>query len=307
MTNVDPPAFIAGMAETVSVMHELCSAIADAPARHGNLPSGTPNVAMSDLQAESRFAARFGDDWPGPVRDTQTFGGMTLIAASDYGHCYAQLFTEERAPVYGHLVLARAGLEACVISSWLNDPQIETEERIKRGLCELVYSTREVQRLGIDRQNAATNIEAYERMGAVLGWDIRDNRGKPVVGGAQRPSIGPSIAEMVLGDRSRDLGKVQWSYLSAVVHVTWWGIRQGVVEGPGNDVGIGPSIAMIGTESKAVNTQSLCLLRALRHAGAARLTMMGWLDDVWQAAARKSEAHERALLEWIVSTIPRSD
>jgi hypothetical protein len=83
-----------------------------------------------------------------------------------------------------------------------------------------------------------------------------------------------------------------------------WGIRQAVVQGPDNDVGIGPSVAMIGTDSKAVNTQSLCLLRALRHAGTARLTMMGWLDDEWQAVVRQSEAHERALQEWILSTMP---
>ena len=131
MTNVDPPAFIARMADTVAAMRGLCSAIASGPARHGNLPSAAANVAMSDLQAEARFAERFGEDWLGPVRDTQTFGGMTLVAASDYGQCYAELYTGDRAPVYGHLVLARAGLEACVISSWLNDPRIDTMERIK--------------------------------------------------------------------------------------------------------------------------------------------------------------------------------
>lgn len=93
MANVDPPAFIAGMAETVTVMRGLCSAITDAPVRHGNLPSGTLNAAMSDLQAEAKFVSRLGEDWLDPVRDTQNFGGMTLIAATDYGQCYAQLFT----------------------------------------------------------------------------------------------------------------------------------------------------------------------------------------------------------------------
>ena len=61
---------------------------------------------------------------------------------------------------------------------------------------------------------------------------------------------------------------------------------------------------MIGTESNAVNTQSLCLLRALRHAGTARFTMMGWLDDDWNEAAQQSATHELALLKWIVSTAP---
>jgi hypothetical protein len=33
MTNIDPPAFIAGMDDTVSAMRGLCSAIASAPTR----------------------------------------------------------------------------------------------------------------------------------------------------------------------------------------------------------------------------------------------------------------------------------
>jgi hypothetical protein len=304
MTSVEPSAFITGMKDTVAAMRALCSAIAGGPARHGHLPSAATNVAMSDLAAEGKYAERFGDDWLGPVRDTQTFGGMTLVAASDYGDCYADLFTGARAPVYGHLVVARAALEACVVSSWLNDPKIETEERIKRGLCELFYSTWEVRRLKVEEEGAAANVEAYERMASQSGWEVKNNRGKPVISGTQRPSIGPSIAEMVLGDRTQDLGKVQWSYLSSVVHVTWWGIRQAVVEGPGDDIGLGPSTGMIGTESNAVNTQSLCLLRALRHAGTARFTMMGWLDDDWNEAAQQSATHELALLKWIVSTAP---
>lgn len=68
MKSVDPPAFIAGMKDTVAVMRALCSVIAGPPARHGHLPSGAPNVAMSDLAAESNYAQRFGEDWLGPVR-----------------------------------------------------------------------------------------------------------------------------------------------------------------------------------------------------------------------------------------------
>jgi hypothetical protein len=303
MSNVEPSAFIAGMKDTVESMKALCSAIDGAPDRHGHLPSPSLCVAMSDLAAEAKFANRFGEDWTAPVRDTHTFGGMTILAATDYGHCYAEMFAGNRAPVFGHLVVARAALEACVISAWLNDPTVETEERIKRGLCELFYSTWEVNRLEIDVEGAAANEAAYRRIASRFEWEVRNNRGKPVVDGTQRPSIAASIAQMVLADNTRPLGKVQWSYLSSVVHSTWWGIRQAVVEGP-RDSGLGPSVAMIGTESRAVNNQSLCLLRALRYAGTARLTTMGWLDDVWRDAAQRSEAHESALLKWIVTTLP---
>ena len=158
-----------------------------------------------------------------------------------------------------------------------------------------------VQRLQIDEQGAAANRAAHRRMATSLGWQIRENRGKPVIDGTQRPGIATGIAEMVLGDGGRDLGRVQWSYLSSVMHVTWYGLRQSIVEGPADDVRIGPSIASVGTQSRSVNAQSLCLLRALRYAGTGRMTMMGWLDDEWHQAAHQSETHERALLEWIIA------
>jgi hypothetical protein len=105
-----------------------------------------------------------GPDWElALVRDTHTFDSMTLVAATDYGHCYASLFEGNRVPVYGHLALARAALEACVVSLWLNHPRIVTEERLKRGLCEQLYSTREVLRLGLGDTAKAAENEAMWR------------------------------------------------------------------------------------------------------------------------------------------------
>jgi hypothetical protein len=37
-------------------------------------------------------------------------GGVTLLAATDYARCFADLFDGQRAPVFGHLALARAAL-----------------------------------------------------------------------------------------------------------------------------------------------------------------------------------------------------
>ncbi len=298
---VDAPAFLAGMADTVGRMRALCAAIVEAPARHGHQPSAQ-SVAMSDIAKESQYAKRCGEDWLAPVGDTHTFGAMTLLAASDYGRCYADLFAGDRAPVYGHLVLARAGLEACVISAWLNNPRIGVEERVKRGLCELVYSAWEMVRLKIDDKGKAADLVArHERNASALGWDLKRDREKPAIDGTKRPSIPTGIAEMTTGDSAKDLGRVQWNYLSSVMHVTWWGLGQGVVEPPTAPVGLSPSTAMVGTQSKAVNGQSLCLLRAIRQAGTARLTLMGWLDDAWAEAERASMVHENALLKWIAS------
>jgi hypothetical protein len=78
------------------------------------------------------------------------------------------------------MVVARAALEACVISSWLNDPQIETEERIKRGLCEMLYSTQEVKRLALEGDDrSAIAEETWLRVGPVLVDSARHARGDP--------------------------------------------------------------------------------------------------------------------------------
>jgi hypothetical protein len=259
---------------------------------------------MDDLAAEARYQKACGTDWELPVRDTHTFGGLTVVAATDYGHCYATLFEGDRVPVYGYLALARAGLEACVVSRWLNDPRIDTEERVKRGLCEQLYSTWEVLRLDLDDPSKAMdNDAAWRRCATTLGWAVeKDRTGKPIVGGARRPNIAQQISELVVGRGDRPLGRALVSYLSAVIHVTWYGLRPGVVEPPKADA-LGPSLAMVGTDSKTVNPQSYGLLRAIRQAGAARQTLMGWNDDeVWKNAAAQSEAHEAVLLERIVQS-----
>ena len=135
-----------------------------------------------------------------------------------------------------------------------------------------------------------------------MGWNVRQVGGrKPQVGGVTRPRVGDRIAEIVVGDGTADLGKVQWSYLSAVIHGTWHGLVQAIMDKPSVDGHLGPPLAMIGTSSKSVNAQSVCLLRAIRYAGQSRLTTMGWIDDEWIKAAKGSENHERELIKWIIS------
>jgi len=293
------PAFVVGMAETVAVMRGLCAAAVEASDRHGHQPT-VPSVAISDISHENGFIARWGDDWPTPVQDAHTFGGMMLMAATDFGYSYASLFTGDRAPVYGHLALARAGLEASIVGSWISDPKIETEQRLKRTLCEQLYSAMEVKRLKIDKGIASANVERFKRCAMAMDWAVGEQGRKPVVDGTTRPSVSKSIAEIVVGDGSADLGRVQWSYLSAVIHGTWHGLVQANVDRPSAIGPLGPGLAMVGTSSKSVNAQSVCLLRAIRNVGTGRLTMIGWLDEEWTKAAQRSESHERALVKWIV-------
>jgi hypothetical protein len=66
----------------------------------------------------------------------------------------------------------------------------------------------------------------------------------------------------------------------------------------------GQSLAEIGTKSSSVYAQAICVLKALRKAGEARLLLMGWTDDEWNAARRRSEAHEAALVRAFTAVQP---
>ena len=77
-----------------------------------------------------------------------------------------------------------------------------------------------------DKGKAAELVARQERNASALGWEITRDRDKPVIEGTKRPSIPAGIAEMATGDRAKDLGRVQWSYLSSVMHVTWRGVGQ---------------------------------------------------------------------------------
>jgi hypothetical protein len=293
-SSTGPDGFREAMRPTVEAIRDLTEAIRDAPERHGSLPSAE-SVAMAEINAQAQSYQKL-SDWEAPLGDTHTFGAMTLLAASDYAWTFAEAFTGSRAPVYGHLVVARSALEAAVVSNWLNDPRVSPLDRIKRGLTEQLYSAKELVRLKID-EKAKVRVAYWKTVATRFGWAVAEANGKPVIDGTKRPSVPLGINELLLGDDQQGgLGRVQWSYLSAVSHVTWYGLRQAIIELPKEQSISGHSLAGVGTESRAVYSQALCVLKALRRAATARMVLMGWVDQSWESACRASAAHERVLL-----------
>jgi hypothetical protein len=100
-----------------------------------------------------------------------------------------------------------------------------------------------------------------------------------------------------VSDEASRIGKLQWSRLSAVSHVTWFGLRSALMldDGAAN-IATGLTTVPVGTDSSAVSVQALCVIKALRQAATARFTLMGWQDDDWNTASRLAEQHELALL-----------
>lgn len=290
---VDYAAFRECMAPTVETLRLFTQEVEDVPLRFGRLPSAS-SQAMAEIATEAKdFAKR--TSWTTPITDTHSFGAMTLLAASDYVRTYADAIDADRTPVYGHLVVARSALEACVISAWLNEPAIQPAERVKRGLCEQLYNGMELVRLNIE-DDARERVDTWKAVAAGFDWSVEKDRDKPVVDGVKRPSIPAGIAALLVNEPESRIGRVQWSYLSAVSHVTWYGLRQALPDQLEEQHLAGPPLAPVGTTSSSVTMQAVCVLIALRKTATSRFALMGWDDPKWRAACDRAKAHESALL-----------
>jgi hypothetical protein len=286
-------AFRQALAPTIAAVRDLADAVGERPERHGHQPNASSR-AMEEVAVEAQFAAR-SSGWKEPVRDTHTFGGMTLTAAADFARSFAVLIDADSTPVYGHLVVARSVFDASVVSAWLNDPKADASARVKRGLCEQLYSAMELVRLRLE-DDASEQRTLWKERAKSLGWPVKVANNKPMVGDTSRPSAPSGIAELLVGDDQARIGRMQWSYLSAVSHVTWYGLRQAITS-PAPTPGLGGGLASYGTTSSSVRAHALCVLIALRKAADARFVLMGWADEGWLAACARAQEHELMLLQ----------
>lgn len=276
---------------TVSALHELARAVVDVPERHMRLPSEASR-AMRELQAEALTYGR-SDIWESPVSDTHAFGGVALFSVVDLTRTFASSLLADPTPVYGHLVVARAVFEAAGVAAWLNEPAVEVDERVRRGLAEHIYNAWELDRLAIE-DDTEDRIYRWEGVASRFSWDVKNNRGKPIVGGSGRPSVGDGIDRLV-GTVGRRLGKAQWSYLSSVTHGTFYGLRQSITSAS-NETPFDPPLAEFRTVLTDVWPQTLCVSKALREAAHRRFVLFGWTDEEWTTARQEAFRQEVTLL-----------
>jgi hypothetical protein len=293
---IGPEEFREAMTPTVTVLRALTAVVVEISDRHANPES----QGFRELETEAELSKR--SAWESPITDTHTFGRVTLRAAADHARTFAEIFDTLRPPLYGHLAVARAALEASVISDWLNEPGIAYLERIKRGMCERLYSANEVMQLGI-QAGADKTLAEYEADAVSFGWQARfDQYGRPSVDGTSRPSIPDGITSLLARGTSGNLGPLLWSRLSAVTHAAWWGLEWAFDLERVTPAGPGLAKVAIGTESAKVAIPAVAILRALRAAATDQFTLMGWNHDAsWQSVYRAAEAHERQLTEAFAS------
>lgn len=286
------------MAPTVSIINDLADAFGAMPGRFGNRPK-EPSRAMDELAAEAKsYLGK--SPWTEPVQGTHSLGAFALLAAADSLRAYATLFDNDKAPVYAHLVLARAVCEASVVGAWLNDPAVEVDERIRRGVVERLQSARQQYRIKEFRPKSKKVAADMKAVAAVFNWTVEPGK-RPddtQIGDTKRPSIGPGATSILVDLVGSAIGQTLWSYLSGVMHATWYALAQAVLVPPTDQPGsLVPSLAGVGTDSGSVNTQSMCVLRLFTVAAQRRVTLMGWQTDEWVAATQRADQLREALLK----------
>jgi hypothetical protein len=206
--------------------------------------------------------------------------------------------------VFGHLVLTRSVIEACSVSHRLNDPAITPDRRQRRELRELIYSAEQGKHLKMEDPGvAAQRVADWNQVATDLGWAVTRERGRPVVDSENRPSVPAALDGFLTKTGSAELGRAMWGYLSGVDHGTWFALGQSFVTEP-TQTGLGPSVAMVGTESRSVYIAAFLMLRCLRSAADTLVTYKGWGDEAWAASSKIVAEHERVLLHRIVAMAP---
>jgi hypothetical protein len=182
-----------------------------------------------------------------------------------------------------------------VVSAWLNEPGVEPLERAKRGLVEQLYSAREVERLRLP--GSSRNDDWWLNVADDLGWSVTWDNRKPVVDGTKRPSIPAGISRLIVDDEEQKLGRALWSRLSAVTHVSWWGVNWAIML-PGSEPDAAGFVTVdIGTDQAAVAEQAFCILRALQAAANERAILVGFHSDKrWQQSRGEADQLAVALL-----------
>jgi hypothetical protein len=283
------------MGPMIGALRALANAVEAVGERHGDTPAAD-SQAMAELAGEAKYAER-SDGWEAPVSEAHTMGSVVLRAATDAVRTFAATFAgAEQPPLYGHLVIARAALQASVVASWLSEPDIAFEERVKRALCESLYSQKELKRVASSPHVEKTLVQ-IKGWADALGWEYKFDGRVPVIEGTRRPSMSDGLRRLLVSAEEDQLGHLLWSRLSAVDHALWWGLVWAFHLDDVDTSGSGFATVAVGANSSKVALQAYAILRSLRCAAADRIELMGWSDDEWSEAVSPARQQERKLLE----------
>lgn len=248
----------------------------DGPRRQPHVDS----AAMREIADQSAYAGTWDSH---PVDTALTHIGLLLTAGEDAMLSFAELVSADRTPIYSYLPVARSGMEWLALAHWLSDPDAGIKERVRRSLNERIASAYEQTRLpGGANPEPERQIRLLEA--SCLGYSLTPSKkGRLRVLAPERPSITGHIQRLLAGD---DVGKLLYSYLSAISHGTIWGLVQSAK--PLDPTAKGPVVtAGLVVSEKDIAMLSVALITAHITAFGGYVQLLGWEIPEWRAAVAR--------------------
>lgn len=286
--HVEHEVFVAAVRPFSDLLQKLVATGYDSRQDLGFTP-GPEADALAELEQQATFAGVWDS---APIDTAASHVGLLLVAGEDAMRTYAHAIVAEDTPLYAHLPIARAGIEALAMAAWLGEPRIGAKERVRRSINERIYSAIQQERLpeGLNpepgrRQRLLAAVEAgFAR--------TQSKRGQPAYLAPARPSITKLVINALDDDR---LGRTVYSYFSAVSHGALWGLTQALVPqaGPSEDQGT----AGLEHSSLGIGLYALALASAHITAWDGWRQHMGWESPGWLEAVAEARRLAKAIGE----------
>jgi hypothetical protein len=269
---------------------------------NGQIPAAD-SPGMRELAEQQRFVNQA---WTQPVDNAHSIVSLLTYAAVDHTRGFAHLFAQPPTPTYAHLVLARAALEAFGACSWLCEPNIGTENRLKRSLVIELDDALNRKRYGLPdiRAKGKEILAQIRRGGELTGWTIIANDRQQVVDGVVAPSMGDMIAEAVGSagvtdphSGSSTTFKAVWSYLSGVAHGYTFALFQSLMPSETDTPIDGLARMDITTNSLSVHIMGVAVASAATTCIDRVFGLMGWTDPHWSSAKAACQPWFQAVIQ----------
>jgi hypothetical protein len=258
------------------------------------------STAMAEIVQEAELV---GPGFDEPVRGAHSNASILRFAATDAVRQFARLFQSQPVPVYAHMAVARAGLEAAAHSYWTAASGIGAVERVKRFQAIRLRNSLEMKRSPIPefKQQGAELMARVRQQCQERSWTTIANDSRIIVGGQELHGSGALIK--TLASQGSDapelqrLGATAWWFQSGSSHAVNYALVESI-EAQEPTSSVGPQIASIFTSSRSVALQALILGFGYRSMIEEHRRLFGWSNPAWDSAV------QQFLVEWKRVTSP---
>jgi hypothetical protein len=179
------------------------------------------------------------DEATGNAASVFNTASVAMVGALDHLHTWYQIVAGDLKrfplPIYSHYTLARAAYEPALLTLWLLDPEVDSDERVGRGYAAQLRSLEDMRNFQSDAEmtgEAANAPRLHERLFAAAraaGYVKRSRNGEEVL------TVGmPSMVDLFnrYDQRSGLVSKPAWLYrvLSGNTHGREWAMMHGASE-----------------------------------------------------------------------------